>query len=81
MITKQQIPSFPRGWKILNSWEQESDPRGGVVLCEREEHEKFNSNFVTWMYNRIEGGCFWGHYFVNEKEARVDYSDRIGVRG
>lgn len=77
MITKQQIPHFPPGWKILNSWEPDGDPRAGVVLCEREEHKENDCNYVTWMYNCIEGGCFWGHYKQNEREARADYGARI----
>lgn len=76
MITREQIPSFPRGWKIIASSEADGNPRSGIVLCEREEKTLIASNYVTWCYNRIEGGCFWGHYFENEHKATIDFTNR-----
>lgn len=80
MITREQIPSFPRGWKILNSWEPDGDPRSGIVLCQREDTAMIASNYVTWCYNRIEGGCFWGHYLESESKARTDFANRVSAR-
>ena len=32
--------------------------------------------YVTWIYNSVDKGYFWGHYFETLKEAKADYENR-----
>lgn len=32
--------------------------------------------WVTWMFNKEDGGYFWGHYFETQEEAVKDYNER-----
>lgn len=34
------------------------------------------NNYVTWMCSNGDN-YFWGHYFGNEKDALLDYAERI----
>lgn len=32
--------------------------------------------FATWQRNPEDGGCFWGHYFKDERAALADLIER-----
>ena len=34
--------------------------------------------YVTWVYNKQDGGYFWGHYFETMVEAAKDFDKRGG---
>jgi len=45
-----------------------------VVLC-RIENE--GTPFVTWLYNKKDGGYHLGHYYRDSEMARNDYTLRV----
>lgn len=45
-----------------------------VVLCEIENEA---TPFVTWLYNKKDGGLHLGHYYRDQEMARNDYKMRV----
>ena len=38
---------------------------------------QFNGQWVTWVFNEIDGGCHSGHYSQRLLDALRDYYDRV----
>jgi len=45
-----------------------------IVLCEIENEA---TPYVTWLYNKKDGGFHLGHYYRNSEMARNDYEMRV----
>lgn len=59
--------------KILSSCKYSSEYE--IVLCEWETGR--SPQFVTWEHKiDSEDYFFWGHYFTNELQAKIDYHQR-----
>lgn len=39
-----------------------------------------SQEWVTWLYNREDGGCTGGHYFDTRKQAVEDFKDRGNIK-
>lgn len=71
-----KIKGLPRGWKVIAFFQSPTSDRDATVLCERDPHDEFDCNFVSWNVNMIEGGCFLGMYFYVEGAARSAFTHR-----
>jgi hypothetical protein len=71
-----RIPGLPAGWRVLQFKQGVNHPRDAVVLCQREQENDSDANFVCWLVNMVEGGCSAGLYSVTEGFARQKFNFR-----
>ena len=75
------IPGFPRGWKIIEAYQQTGTPRLWIVLCEKTDNRPHDEQYVTWRADTEGGGCYWGHYNDDLGKAREDFASRVLSHG
>lgn len=77
MLRPEDIPGFPKGWKIIRSKPiTGSNDRLHVVLCEKDGVRPHDTQYVTWKCDREGGGAYWGHYTDDPDEALRDFAQR-----
>lgn len=77
-MTYPDIKGLPSGWTVIKFHNSMKYPRDAVVLCERTELSPYDTRFVCWFVNMIEGGCHLGQYTDEEDKARMYFAERVG---
>lgn len=67
------IKSFPRGWKVLRASRFHNE---GMVLCEKDDDRKADTQYVTWRVDYVGGGCYLGFYTDDRIAARHNFAQR-----
>lgn len=76
-LNRLSVKGLPAGWKILQMARAVNNPRDAVVLCSRTVVDgDHGTEFVVWMANLVEGGCFHGHYTDDYESARKNFVQR-----
>lgn len=76
---KLHEPIAPPNFKIIEQRAYSVNPGDYylcVIRCEAIDKRDVRHPYVTWGFNKQTGGCFWGHYFKEELEAKYDFRTR-----
>lgn len=69
------------GYEIIDSHPLDRVNHYHVVLGQKKNAEGLITGYVTWEFNMHNGpdSFYWGHYFNEYEDARLDFLSRAGL--